>query len=269
MAEFDELLKQLNDLDSAELQRQDKAKSLHEQDSKIQEQLKALTQQRNDLLSRETTLKNNTSNVKASLANLESESTKSKSQRKQLMVQLEVAKQKRNKDLIAWWMRTYSEFDSMSLQDLQDWLIRMIKYYKSTLQNPSGSSNRGNHINPQNIARARREKWIREEQAVHTLAHKNLAHRDLKHGKDDEQNQEHVGQTLSEKQRIKINQDENDPIDTLQEAQDAEELSSPLGSREAEDDADDYLDHLGHFDDDDDFPNKQSAAKDLLKDLDL
>ena len=46
---------------------------------------------------------------------------------------------------------------------------------------------------------------------------------------------------LSKKQRIFINQDENDPIDTMSEALDAEALESPLGNRNAEEDADKYL----------------------------
>lgn len=46
---------------------------------------------------------------------------------------------------------------------------------------------------------------------------------------------------LSKKQRIFINQDENDPIDTMSEALDAEALESPLGNRDAEEDADKYL----------------------------
>lgn len=75
---------------------------------------------------------------------------------------------------------------------------------------------------------------------------------------DEDQNQ--AGMTLAEKQRIFINQDENDPIDTFAEAEDAEALDSPLGNRDAEEDAEKYLERQQK--------NKRAAMKKYSKTMD-
>ena len=75
---------------------------------------------------------------------------------------------------------------------------------------------------------------------------------------DEDKNQ--AGMTLAEKQRIFINQDENDPIDTFAEAEDAEALDSPLGNRDAEEDAEKYLERQQK--------NKQAAMKKYSKTMD-
>ena len=50
-----------------------------------------------------------------------------------------------------------------------------------------------------------------------------------------------AGWTIQDRQRVFINEDENNPIDTLGEAEAAVDLESPFGSREADDDADKYM----------------------------
>lgn len=50
-----------------------------------------------------------------------------------------------------------------------------------------------------------------------------------------------AGWSIQDRQRIYINEAENNPIDTLGEAEDAVGLETPFGSREADDDADKYL----------------------------
>lgn len=47
---------------------------------------------------------------------------------------------------------------------------------------------------------------------------------------------------LKDKQRIAINKDENNPIDTEAEVQDAEEFESPLGNRDVDEEIDDFRD---------------------------
>lgn len=50
-----------------------------------------------------------------------------------------------------------------------------------------------------------------------------------------------AGWTIQDRQRVFINEDENNPIDTLGEAEAAVDLESPFGPREADDDADKYM----------------------------
>lgn len=50
-----------------------------------------------------------------------------------------------------------------------------------------------------------------------------------------------AGWSIQDRQRIYINEAENNPIDTLGEAEDAVGLETPFGSREADEDADKYL----------------------------
>lgn len=50
-----------------------------------------------------------------------------------------------------------------------------------------------------------------------------------------------AGWSIQDRQRIYINEAENNPIDTLGEAEDAVGLETPFGSREADDDADKYM----------------------------
>lgn len=266
MADFDDLMGQLNDLDTAKSQRAQKMRELQAQHSETTERLKQLSKKRNDLINQETNLKNNSSQIQESLSNLKSEEAKAQNSRDVLLKKLNIAKQKRNADLMTWWMQTYSEFDSMSLKELQDWLVKMIKCYKSTLSSADTAGDKSPRINTTDVERERLRRLRLEKEGEHSLQ-STRAKTDSKTLGEVVTNS--VGQSLSEKQRIQINRDENNPIDTLSEAQDAEDLASPLGNREAEDDADDFLDKVSGFDDDDHFPDKKKETADILKDLEL
>ena len=141
------------------------------------------------------------------------------------------ARKQRNAELVDWWMRTYPQFDEMSLSQLQTWLDVAARRFKPS--NSGGSGGKIRHLSVQDAEKLQLEKTEakNDRQSIGNVDSDNK-------GKSDSKPE---SQTLADKQRIFTNRDENNPIDTESEVQDAEEISSPLGNRDVDKEVHDYI----------------------------
>ena len=102
--------------------------------------------------------------------------------------------------------------------------------------NNSGA-NQGDH------GQASKAKRLVPGQNAPETTEQQTAERQQVSGEDDPEFRNQSGKMkLKDKQRIAINKDENNPIDTEAEVQDAEEFESPLGNRDVDEEIDDFRD---------------------------
>lgn len=238
MATFDDISKQLADIKAREAADAASAKQLEEEQKKAQERLSDVQERRSRLDNEESDAYNQLEAHKQTLAKLQDNQLKQSDLRKDLESQLGAAKQERNKQLIDWFMSAYPDFDTLTLTDLQNWMTLSAKRYRpSSISGGSGGT--AKHLDPQDADQIAEEK-VRDRDADEVKVDVSVlpprTDDDLKNGTDN-----HT-QTLDKKQRIFINQDENNPIDTQSEVEDAQEIESPLGNRDVHEEVDDYID---------------------------
>lgn len=242
----------------------------------LKERLNTLSSRRTDLDNQEKKLQQADAQFVDQIKNLQSSQAQRNDQENALKQQLAKAKISRNQAWVQWIFEKYPQFDQMTLIELQNWFDGAMKNDHSHGNNAgdhksvqhrvlgdnqqvsalrkrsdsdssdnstgsnsgsSGGSSGGSGGKSQYLKVQDEQRRIANEQ--HETKMKNLDQATRVHHQD--QNNDEPTMPLSKKQRIFINQDENNPIDTMGEAIDAEQLESPLGNRDAEDDADKYL----------------------------
>lgn len=242
----------------------------------LKERLNTLSSRRTDLDNQEKKLQQADAQFVDQIKNLQSSQAQRSDQENALKQQLAKAKISRNQAWVQWIFEKYPQFDQMTLIELQNWFDGAMKKDRShdndagdrksvqhrvlgdnqqvsvlkkrsdsdssdsntgSNSGSSGGSSGGSGGKSQYLKVQDEQRRIVNEQ--HETKMKNLDQATRVHHQD--QHNDEPTMPLSKKQRIFINQDENNPIDTMGEAIDAEQLESPLGNRDAEDDADKYL----------------------------
>ena len=242
----------------------------------LKERLNTLSSRRIDLDNQEKKLQQADAQFVDQIKNLQSSQAQRRDQENALKQQLAKAKISRNQAWVQWIFEKYPQFDQMTLIELQDWFDGAMKKDRShdndagdhksvqhrvlgdnqqvsalkkrsdsdssdsntgSNSGSSGGSSGGSGGKSQYLKVQDEQRRIANEQ--HETKMKNLDQATRVHHQD--QHNDETTMPLSKKQRIFINQDENNPIDTMGEAIDAEQLESPLGNRNAEEDADKYL----------------------------
>lgn len=242
----------------------------------LKERLNTLSSRRTDLDNQEKKLQQADAQFVDQIKNLQSSQAQRSDQENALKQQLAKAKISRNQAWVQWIFEKYPQFDQMTLIELQNWFDGAMKKDRShdndvgdhksvqhrvlgdnqqvaplkkrsdsdssdsntgSNSGSSGGSSGGSGGKSQYLKVQDEQRRIANEQ--HETKMKNLDQATRVHHQD--QRNDEATMPLSKKQRIFINQDENNPIDTMGEAIDAEQLESPLGNRDAEDDADKYL----------------------------
>lgn len=242
----------------------------------LKERLNTLSSRRTDLDNQEKKLQQADAQFVDQIKNLQSSQAQRSDQENALKQQLAKAKISRNQAWVQWIFEKYPQFDQMTLIELQNWFDSAMKKDRShdndagdhksvhhrvlgdnqqvsslkkrsdsdssgsntgSNSGSSGGSSGGSGGKSQYLKVQDEQRRIATEQ--HETKMKNLDQATRVHHQD--QRNDEPTMPLSKKQRIFINQDENNPIDTMGEAIDAEQLESPLGNRDAEDDADKYL----------------------------
>jgi predicted RNase H-like nuclease (RuvC/YqgF family) len=232
MSKFDELQSKLIALDQEAARDRELHDRLERKRKQAQQKLENLQNRRTSLDNEESSLQDSLSSSRTELDKLSDQQDQRNEIANDLKKELEGAKKQRNNELVDWWMRTYPQFDEMSLTQLQSWLDSAARRFKPSTSGGSGGKIR--HLSVQDAEKLREEKVATkdDEHSIGNSSVKNV------HNDDDSSNKT---QTLAEKQRIFTNRDENNPIDTESEVEDAEEISSPLGNRDVDKEVHDYI----------------------------
>ena len=258
-------------------------KHAQQQRTVLKERLDTLSSRRTDLDNQEKKLQQADAQFVDQIKNLQSAQARRSGQENALKQQLVKAKISRNQAWVQWIFEKYSQFDQMTLIELQNWFDSAMKKDRGhdnvdtdrekpvqhrvlgdsqsrniqqalapkkrssdsdssdsnsgSNSGSSGGSSGGSGGKSQYLKVQDEQRRIVNEQ--HETKMKTLDQATRVNHQD--QRDDEPTMPLSKKQRIFINQDENNPIDTMGEAIDAEQLESPLGNRDAEDDADKYL----------------------------
>lgn len=232
MSKFDELQAKLIALEQ-EAKRDSEIKvRLERKHKQAEQQLENLQNRRTSLDNEESDLQNNLDRSQTELGKLSDQQQQRNDIETNLKDALKGAKKQRNAELVDWWMRTYPQFDDMSLVQLQSWLDSAARRFKPSTTS-GGSGGKIRELSVQDAEKLRLER-VADKNAGSSIESASV--KDV-----DGDGSETKAQTLAEKQRIFTNRDENNPIDTKSEVEDAEEISSPLGNRDVNKEVHDYI----------------------------
>lgn len=235
MSDFDELQSKLLELNQASSRDQTERDRLDRKRKLVEQRLANLQNRRNSLDDEESNLQNDLSDSQSALDELVDKQQQRDKSMKDLLSKLDGAKKQRNAELVDWWMRRYPQFDEMSLKQLQEWLELAARRFKpSSVSGGGGGKVRSLSVQDAEKLRLQKTESFADKHSIGTTSRSDAS-------KDDEDAEKNNPQTLAEKQRIYINRDENNPIDTAAEVQNDEEIASPLGNRSVEKEVNDYI----------------------------
>lgn len=270
--DFTKLRQQARRMKQAAHDRQLSLNQMANKQKRVQDQLQYVQKQRGRLDEKESQLQAQAGDLDRQEEDLKAKTQQDQEDWQALQVQLKKAKNLRNQKLVAWWMQTYPGFDQMSLEELEKWLTTAIDREKnghSSVGNGStntggDSGHRSNKVQRTGVRSTRlssqvgslasrrqvktdgddnvRSSYLKVQQTIDDQAvEKAKARSQSQSGKQPVDKPVVKEMSYQDRQRVFTNEDENNPIDTMGEAQDAEQLKSPYGSREAGEDADNYL----------------------------